>query len=116
MLAIAPLFLHLLRLDDPVHVVVNRQVLQLRSVVPLVEHQLKLVVQRVRDLMLLADGHRRGRKYRVDCYFNCVLNHRRDQPSEVRRRQLQTRVRIYLDEPRLQLFVKHEVIAEDLKR
>lgn len=60
------------------HVVVDWQVLQVSCVVTLVEHQLELIVHRVRNLVLLAIRHRRRREDWVDRYFYSVFHHSRD--------------------------------------
>ena len=64
---IAALFFHLLLLDDAVHVVIDGQVLQLLGVISFVEHQLELIVHRVRALVTLLWRYGRRWEYRVNC-------------------------------------------------
>ena len=44
--------------------------------------------------------------------LNRVLHHRGDQPRNVGRRELQTRVRVDLNQPRVHVLVNHEVVSK----
>jgi len=62
--------------------------------------------------VLLAVGHRGRRENRVHSNLNRVLHHRGDQPRNVGRRELQTRVRVDLNQPRVHVLVNHEVVSK----
>lgn len=52
-------------------------------------------------------------------YYNLldgVLEHRRNQSCKVWWRKLEAWVCVHFDQPRLQVFVDHEVVAEDFER
>lgn len=65
--------------------------------------------------MLLAVGHRGRREDWVDRNLNSVFNHRRNDPRDVWTGQLQTRIRVDLDQPWMHILVNHEIISEDLE-
>ena len=65
---ITPFVLHLLFLDNPIHDVVNRQILQLSCVCQLIEDQFEFIVSAVGDQVLLAVRPRRRREDRIYCY------------------------------------------------
>ena len=95
-------------------------------IVPLVEDQLVLVVESVRDLVLFSRRHWRRREQWVHSDPNenlgkssllyRVFDHGWNEPREVGRRQLEAGVGVDFDQPRLEVLVKHKVVSENFKR
>lgn len=47
--------------------------------------------------------------------LNCVFDHGGDEARDVGRAELEAGVRVHFNEPWLQIFVEHKVIAENLE-
>lgn len=62
--------------------------------------------------LLLLSGRR---EHFVKCQLKGIIQHSRQQHRKKGRRLLNTRISIDLDEPELGIFVKHEVVTEDLE-
>ena len=80
-----------------------------------VKYELEPVLwARVPNVRLFGRKILRWQKVCVEAYFQRVLQHCRYQSRQQWTRELQTRVRINLDEVRFELIINHKVQAEDL--